>query len=102
MAQFTDFVERFVGQYVALNSSEKLLFLTHFYIDALSCWSLENLYLSGSTLLQIIASTEEDITGRTFAAGSCGKAFWKAQRQTWILRPSRGRRGQGWDRATEL
>ncbi|HLW79977.1 MAG TPA: hypothetical protein VKU44_10310, partial [Terriglobia bacterium] len=42
---------------------EKLLLLTHFYIDALSCWSLENLYLSGSTLLQIVARTE-GVSGR--------------------------------------
>jgi hypothetical protein len=67
LKQFTDFVEAYITQYSRLNSTEKFLLLTHFYIDALSCWSLENLYLSASTLLQVIASTEED-TGRQFAA----------------------------------
>lgn len=67
MNQFSGFIETFVDHYGQLNSVEKLLLLTHFYIDALSCWSLENLYLSGSTLLQIIADTEKT-TGRGFAA----------------------------------
>ena len=67
MNQFTGFVERFVDRYSGLNSVERLLLLTHFYIDALACWSLENRYLSGLTLLQIIASSEEN-TGRTYAA----------------------------------
>lgn len=67
MDQFNGFIERFVDQYGGLNSVERLLLLTHFYIDALSCWSLENLYLSGSTLLQIIASSEKH-TGRPHAA----------------------------------
>jgi hypothetical protein len=67
ISQFSSFVERFVKVYDLLGSVEKLRLLTHFYIDALSCWSLENLYLSGSTLLQIIAGTEE-ATGRGFAA----------------------------------
>jgi hypothetical protein len=67
MDQLIVFLERFVAEFNTLNSTEKLLLLSHFYIDALSCWSLEDLYLSGSTLLQIIASTEED-SGRPFAA----------------------------------
>lgn len=64
--EFIAFVERFVAEYHRLNSVEKLLLLTHFSIDACSCWSLENLYLSGSTVLEIIADTEK-ATGRTFA-----------------------------------
>jgi hypothetical protein len=67
IGQFTTFVERFLQQYSRLNPSEKLLLLVQFYIDALACWSLENLYLGGSTLLQIIADTEKT-TGRRFAA----------------------------------
>ena len=76
MGEFAGFVERFVDQYRGLNSAERLLLLTHFYIDALSCWSLENLYLSGSTLLQIIASSEENTGGAyaaTHAAARTGK-----------------------------
>ena len=64
--QLIQFIEKFVTMYPALEGNEKLRLLLHFYIDALSCWSLENLYLSGSTLLQIIASTEEN-SGRIFA-----------------------------------
>jgi hypothetical protein len=60
LEQFIDFCERFISKFPALDQTEKLRLLIHFYIDALSCWSLENFYLSGSTLLQIIASTEED------------------------------------------
>lgn len=65
--QFVQFVEIFVSKYPALDQSEKLRLLMHFFVDSLSCWSLENLYLSGSTLLQIIASTEES-SGRSFSA----------------------------------
>jgi hypothetical protein len=78
IAEFTKFVEQFVRDYQRLNPSEKLLLLTHFYIDAFSCWSLENMYLSGSTLLQIIASTEQD-TGRPFAANHAKARTGKAR-----------------------
>lgn len=66
LADFIKLVETFVEKYPVLEPVEKLRLLSHFFIDAMSCWSLENLYLSGSTLLQIIASTEEDST-RPFA-----------------------------------
>jgi len=66
LADFIKLVEAFVAKYPALDPIEKLRLLSHFFIDAMSCWSLENLYLSSSTLLQIIASTEEDTT-RPFA-----------------------------------
>lgn len=78
MDQFTDLVEAFVGQYSQVNSTEKLLLLIHFYIDALSCWSLENLYLSGSTLLQIIASTEEN-SRRPFATSQAARRTGKSK-----------------------
>ncbi len=78
MDQLTEFVERFVAQYEVLNSVEKLLLLTHFYIDALSCWSLENLYLSGSALLQVIADTESR-TGRTYAKTRAARRKRNAQ-----------------------
>lgn len=58
--EFIEFVEKFVKNYLVLNATEKLRLMMHFFIDAQSCWSLENLYLSGSTILQIISSTEED------------------------------------------
>jgi len=65
--EFKAFVEGFIRQYPTLNPVEKLLLLTHLFIDATACWSLENLYLSGSTLLQVVTDTE-NATGRTFAA----------------------------------
>lgn len=67
LKEFIEFVERFVATYPRLNATEKILLLTHFFVDTCACWSLENLYLSGSTLLQIIAETEET-SGRPFAA----------------------------------
>lgn len=67
LADFKVFMERFVAQYRALDPSEKLRLLMHFFIDATACWSLENLYLSGSTLLQVVADTEK-ASGRTFAS----------------------------------
>lgn len=65
--EFVQLVEQFVRLFASLNISEKFLLLTHHFIDAMSCWSLENLYLSGSTLLQIIADTEKTLN-RPFAA----------------------------------
>ena len=65
-ADLMGFLEIFVAKFNALNPTEKLLLLTHFHLDAIACWSLEDLYLSGSTLLQIIADTEKS-SGRKFA-----------------------------------
>lgn len=65
--EFIQFVERFVAEYPQLYPTEKLVLLSHLFIDACACWSLENLYLSGSTMLQVIAETEKS-TGRPFSA----------------------------------
>ncbi len=62
-AQFIAFMERFVAQFKALDHVEKIRLLMHFFIDATACWSLENQYLSGSTLLQVIADTEKSMGG---------------------------------------
>lgn len=66
-AELVKFLETFVAKFNVLNPTEKLQLLTHFHLDAIACWSLEDLYLSGSTLLQIIADTEES-SGRNVAA----------------------------------
>ncbi|MBZ0070806.1 MAG: hypothetical protein K8I04_03640 [Gammaproteobacteria bacterium] len=66
LPEFIALVQTFVARYPSLEPVEKLRLLSHFFIDAMSCWSLENLYLSGSTLLQIIADTEEG-SNRPFA-----------------------------------
>ena len=67
LAELVKFLETFVARFNTLNPTEKLLLLTHFHLDAIACWSLEDLYLSGSTLLQIIAETEKS-SGRPDAA----------------------------------
>ena len=41
------------------------MILIHHFLDALGCWSFEDFYLSATTLLQIIAATEERITGNS-------------------------------------
>jgi hypothetical protein len=56
--QFRDLVEAFVCSWPALGKTEKALLLTHHWLDALAFWSLEDLYLSATTLLQIIVATE--------------------------------------------
>lgn len=43
---------------------EKALLLIHHWLDALSCWSLEDMYLSATTLLQVIAATEGKASGK--------------------------------------
>lgn len=63
--EFIEVVEKFVAAWPAKASQEKILILVHHYLDALGCWSFEDFYLSATTLLQIIAATEESITGNT-------------------------------------
>ncbi|MBR0780759.1 hypothetical protein [Bradyrhizobium iriomotense] len=57
--EFKTLVENFVAAYPSAGQTEKALLLIHHWLDALACWSLEDLYLSATTLLQIIVATEE-------------------------------------------
>ncbi|AJY27733.1 hypothetical protein BTM_1578 [Burkholderia thailandensis 34] len=57
-AEFTRLVEAFVQAWPAAGQTEKGLVLIHHWIDAQSCWSMEDLYLSATTLLQVIVKTE--------------------------------------------
>lgn len=61
--EFIDILEKFVATWPLKAASEKILILIHHWLDALGCWSFEDFYLSATTLLQIIAATEEQITG---------------------------------------
>lgn len=61
--EFIDLLEKFVAAWPVVAQSEKVLILIHHWLDALGCWSFEDFYLSATTLLQIIAATEEQITG---------------------------------------
>lgn len=61
--EFTENLEKFVNAWPSVAQSEKILILVHHWLDALGCWSFEDFYLSATTLLQIIAATEEQVTG---------------------------------------
>lgn len=63
--EFFQTLERFIAAWLTVSQSEKILILIHHWIDALGCWSFEDLYLSASTLLQIIAATEKQLTGNS-------------------------------------
>jgi len=57
--EFVAVLEAFVAAWPGPGESEKALLLIHHWLDSLACWSFEDLYLSATTLLQIIAATEE-------------------------------------------
>jgi hypothetical protein len=63
-AEFIDLVERFVQAWPGVGQTEKALLLVHHLLDALACWSMEDLYLGATTLLQVIVSTEADRQGK--------------------------------------
>ena len=58
-AEFQAAIEAFLTAYTGVGHTEKVLLLIHHWLDALSCWALEDFYLSGTTILQIVAATEE-------------------------------------------
>lgn len=55
---FTALVERFVSGWPQAGLTEKARLLVHHWLDALGCWSMEDLYLSATTLLQVIVASE--------------------------------------------
>lgn len=57
-AEFQCLIEAFMKAWPTAGMTEKALLLVHHWLDALSCWSMEDLYLSATTLLQIIVATE--------------------------------------------
>lgn len=63
--EFFKTLEKFLVAWPTAGQSEKVLILIHHWLDALGCWSFEDLFLSATTLLQIIAATEERITGNS-------------------------------------
>ena len=62
-AEFQDLVEKFVQGWTSAGQTEKALLLVHHWLDALACWSMEDLYLSATTLLQVIVATEDQKQG---------------------------------------
>lgn len=62
--EFKEVLELFVNAWAGPGQNEKMLLLAHHWLDSLACWSFEDLYLSATTLLQIIAATEEGHQGK--------------------------------------
>jgi hypothetical protein len=62
-AMFVRNIEAFVSAYPNLGGTEKIRLISHHFLDALGFWSIEDLVLSTTTILEIIA-----ITGKTIAA----------------------------------
>jgi len=58
-SEFKAAVEAFLAAYRGVGRAEKVRLVVHHWLDCLACWALEDLYLSGTTILQIIAATEE-------------------------------------------
>jgi hypothetical protein len=59
--EFTERVEAFVRNHPTSGVAEKDRLLVHHWLDAVACWSMEDLCLSTATLLEIIAATAERV-----------------------------------------
>lgn len=57
--EFKAVLDAFLVGYRTVGQAEKVRLLVHHWLDSLSCWSLEDLYLSATTVLQTIAATEK-------------------------------------------
>lgn len=62
--EFSRLVEVFVRVWPTMGQTEKARLLVHHWLDALACWSMEDQYLSATTLLQIIVATEAQKQGK--------------------------------------
>jgi hypothetical protein len=62
-AEFRAVLQAFLAAYPVQGQVEKALLVVHHWLDALACWSLEDLYLSATTILQVVAATEEGRRG---------------------------------------
>jgi hypothetical protein len=58
--QFVRLLEMFVAAYPRTDATEKVRLISHHFLDALAFWSLEDLVLSTTTILEIIAATAKD------------------------------------------
>lgn len=57
--EYIEVLKKFIAAWLSNGQFEKALLLIHHWLDALGCWSFEDFYLSATTLLQIIAATQE-------------------------------------------
>jgi hypothetical protein len=60
-AEFAGFMEAFVRAYAGPGTIEKIRLVAHHFLDALAFWSLEDLVLSTTTILEIIAATAKAV-----------------------------------------
>jgi hypothetical protein len=60
-AEFVLALELFVRAYPATGRIEKIRLISHHFLDALAFWSLEDLVLSTTTILEIIAATAKGV-----------------------------------------
>lgn len=66
-AEFGAVLQAFLAAYPAQGRAEKALLIVHHWLDAMACWSLEDLYLSATTILQVVAATEEGRQGASLS-----------------------------------
>ncbi|KVF21057.1 hypothetical protein WJ07_19385 [Burkholderia vietnamiensis] len=60
-AEFVHLVDAFIQAWPVAGKKEKARLLVHTWLDALACWSMEDMYLSATTLLQVIVATEKKL-----------------------------------------
>ncbi|WP_406870278.1 hypothetical protein ABEB22_10850 [Thioclava sp. 'Guangxiensis'] len=60
-AEFADLVEAFVRAYTIQGAVEKIRLIAHHFLDGLAFWSLEDLVLSTTTILEVIAATANSL-----------------------------------------
>jgi hypothetical protein len=59
LEEFVRFVQVFANRFSELNQSEKLLLICHHFVDTASCWSMEDMFLGASILLEVVGATAE-------------------------------------------
>jgi hypothetical protein len=57
--EFKETLEAFLVAYQGAGQEERISLAVHHLLDSLACWSLEDLYLSATTILQVIAANEK-------------------------------------------
>lgn len=62
-AEFAGLMEAFVHAYAGAGQVEKIRLVAHHFLDALAFWSLEDLVLSTTTILEIISITAKSLAG---------------------------------------
>lgn len=61
--EFKDNLELMLASFSTVETDWHIELIIHYWLDSLSCWSLENLYLSACTILEVIKQGEIRRTG---------------------------------------